>query len=117
MIALRITAEGIYGGSGPLEIGKTVTLKSRKDIPAGWKGKYEIIGDSEGMELHIAAEDAADERTRAITEAIAGLDREKDFTKAGQPEVDAINALMPEGAEPVTAAERDAAFPKPKKAD
>lgn len=50
------------------------------------------------------------DRAAIIAGTIRGLDKDADFTKGGKPEVDAINAAMVKGAEPVTAAERDAVW-------
>lgn len=53
--------------------------------------------------------DAPTDREAIIAGIIRGLDPES-FTKGGKPEVDAINAVMPKEADPVTAAERDAVW-------
>ena len=59
----------------------------------------------ENKMLAAAPENKAPDRAGTIRAVIGGLDPTRDFTDAGLPKVDAINALM-EG-EPVTAAERD----------
>ena len=49
----------------------------------------------------------SNDRAAEISAIIASLGPD-DMTAGGKPKLDAINTLMPEGAEPVTAAERDA---------
>lgn len=49
------------------------------------------------------------DRAAIVAGIIRGLP-ETEYTKGGKPEVDAINAAMVKGAEPVTAAERDAVW-------
>lgn len=49
------------------------------------------------------------DRAAIIAGIIRGLG-DSDFTKGGKPEVDAINAAMVKGADPVTAPERDAVW-------
>ncbi|MFC0156523.1 hypothetical protein ACFFKB_00955 [Mameliella alba] len=55
------------------------------------------------------AADAAQLRREAVADAIEQVG-EGDYTKSGKPDVDAINRLMPEGAAPVSADERDAVW-------
>lgn len=60
-----------------------------------------------------APDDKAQESNPDRAAIVSGIIRslsDEDFTKGGKPEVDAINTLMPESADPVTAAERDAAW-------
>lgn len=54
---------------------------------------------------------AAVNRDDAIAEAIFGLKADQ-MTADGKPEVDAINAALPEGVEKITADERDAVWEK-----
>lgn len=42
MARIRITGSGIYGASGELAIGTEFDIKG--DLPAGWKGRAEVIG-------------------------------------------------------------------------
>lgn len=64
----------------------------------------------EAADAQAAAEaDAAQLRREAVADAIEQVD-EGDYTKSGKPDVDAINRLMPEGAAPVSADERDAVW-------
>lgn len=42
---IKITKGGIYGASGEIAIGTELTVK---DEPVGWKGRYEVIGKTEG---------------------------------------------------------------------
>jgi hypothetical protein len=102
---IRITKGGLFGNTGELPIGEEFTLEGKP--PAGWAGRYEIISQTGDKEPVTANGGMSDDRKAAILEAIEELDREKDYTKAGKPDVDAINALMPAGFETVTAAERD----------
>lgn len=102
---IRITKGGLFGNTGELPIGKEFTLEGKP--PAGWAGRYEMVSQTDDKEPVAASGGMGDDRKSAILEAIGGLDREKDYTKGGKPDVDAINALMPKGSETVTAAERD----------
>ncbi|MFG6566682.1 hypothetical protein [Sulfitobacter sp. 1A13679] len=102
---IRITKGGLFGNTGELPIGEEFTLEGKP--PAGWAGRYEMVSQTDDKEPVTANGDMSDDRKAVILEAIGGLDPEKDYTKGGKPDVDAINALMPEGAETVTAAERD----------
>lgn len=102
---IRITKRGLFGNTGELQIGEEFTLKGKP--PAGWAGRYEMVAQTDDKEPVTADADMSEDRKTAILEAIGGLDREKDYTKGGKPDVDAINALMPEGSETITAAERD----------
>lgn len=81
------------------------------------EGKLTEDGAVEGEELRDA--DLPDDvtvtvddpdRAAIIAGIIRGLDKDADFTKGGKPELAAINAAMVKGAEPVTAAERDAVW-------
>lgn len=102
---IRITKGGLFGNTGELPIGQEFTLEGKP--PAGWAGRYEMISQTDDKEPVTANSGLSEDRKAEIFEAIGGLDREKDYTKGGKPDVDAINALMPEGSETVTAAERD----------
>lgn len=58
-----------------------------------------------------AAEAAAEAAPRVALVEDAILKVEDDgYTKSGKPDVDAVNAQLPEGADPVTATERDAVW-------
>lgn len=41
---IRITATGIYGANGEIPVGTELTVKEE---PLGWKGRYEIVGNTE----------------------------------------------------------------------
>ena len=103
---IRITKGGLFGNTGEFPIGKEFTLEGKP--PAGWAGRYEMVSQTDDKEpVSANAGGMSEDRKTAILEAIGGLDPERDYTKGGKPDVDAINALMPEGSETVTAAERD----------
>ena len=59
----------------------------------------------------VAAFEPSDEREAAIVESIRALG-EDEYTKAGKPEVDAINDLLGDAYKHVTASERDAIWQK-----
>lgn len=42
---IKITKGGIYGATDEIAIGTELTVKSE---PLGWKGRYEVIGKTEG---------------------------------------------------------------------
>lgn len=89
--------------------GETVEVRNVerfKDNPViiAWVESGALVSEQD----ETSGEPGDTERDAAIRTAIEGLDHEKDFTKGGKPEVDAINALMPAECEPVTATERDA---------
>jgi hypothetical protein len=75
-----------------LAAGETRELDVPDAVAAGLSDDYAV--KSEGRAAEIAA-------------IIASLGPD-DMTAGGKPKLDAINTLMPEDAEPVTAAERDA---------
>lgn len=103
----RTKAFRVYGGLARVKPGATETINdasvlSEEAIAAFGRDLVEITE---------AGTDGPAEPSRAdrLVELIAMLGDE-DYTKAGKPEVDAINALMGEDEEPVTAAERDAVW-------
>lgn len=115
--AFEVTGHGLQVDKVQIKPGSGLLLSGKP--PAHWSrfGTYHALEDDafEDREMLVGSPGGAtmdNERVAAIKEAIAGLDKDKDYTKGGKPEVDAINALMPEGAEPVTADERDAVVAK-----
>lgn len=103
-VTIRITKGGIYGAQGAIPIGTELTLSEE---PSAWKGRYEVIS---GKPSPQAKPVTNPDRKSAIVEAINGLDPDADFTTTGKPDVDAINTLMPDGFDKVTAKERDEVF-------
>lgn len=85
-----------------LEDGQTVATGTTVDLPETY-GNHLVA-----EKLAERADDSDSERGDLIRDAIDGLDKDADFTKGGKPDVDKINAAMPEGSETVTAVERDA---------
>lgn len=64
---IKITAGGIYGNSGEIPVGSEFTVSP--PLPAGWDGKYDVVGEaSPDAELVTNT----DELTR---ESIAELDK------------------------------------------
>ncbi|QYJ00757.1 hypothetical protein KUV46_15720 [Thalassovita mediterranea] len=101
---IKITAGGIFDGNGKeIPIGHQLTVKEE---PKAWRGRYEVIEGGASDE----AEFVTNERASIIREAINGLKAETDFTKQGKPDLEAVNTLMPQGAEKVSGAERDAVW-------
>lgn len=114
----EVTDHGLQVDKTAIMPGSTLILS--RPAPGHW-ARFGTSGQVSGKELIVATPAAAadgagnvggngagNDRETDIRNAISGLDPQKDFTKGGKPEVDAINALMPDGSEPVTAAERDA---------
>lgn len=85
---------GVWTDTGMkwLAAGETRELDVPDAVAAGLSADYSVKGDNRAAE---------------IAAIIASLGPE-DMTAGGKPKLDAINTLMPEGADPVTAAERDA---------
>lgn len=44
---IEITAGGIYGANGEIPVGTEMTVKNE---PKGWKGRYRVLGKSDGKE-------------------------------------------------------------------
>lgn len=53
MKKIRIIREGLFN-PGPVAVGTILTLKS--EIPASWAGNYEVLGDTDGLELVAGSE-------------------------------------------------------------
>lgn len=70
-------------------------------------GRLKVEGDAPKA----AARDMDDEREAEIIAALNKLG-DDDYTKTGLPKLNAVNAAMAEGTEPVTDAERDAVWAK-----
>lgn len=64
---IKITKGGIYGATGEIAIGTELTVKSE---PVGWKGRYEVIGKTEGK-TPVTNEPAAPAKTPAEVLALA----------------------------------------------
>ncbi|WP_226780339.1 hypothetical protein [Oceaniglobus trochenteri] len=98
---LGLDPETIVPAMGTLEISNdALTRHKANPIIKHWLVSGDLVEDG-------AVEDDTD-RNAAIRAAVAGLSSD-DFTKAGKPKVEAVNLLMPEGMEKVTADEIDAA--------
>lgn len=111
----RTKAFKVFGGTEDVKPNETRVLELEVSDSEAFARKMQALEDA-GVIFRDPDEpiDAADapvdpDRQAAISAAIGDLSSE-DFTKGGKPEVDAINAAMPEGAEAVTAAERDAVW-------
>lgn len=96
---LRIAAGHIVPGNGSASVPADVLASARRRrVVRAWFFCGALVEGAEG-EPTLA-------RDELIGDAIFEISSD-DFTKAGKPDVDAINALMPEGQPKVTAAERD----------
>lgn len=96
------------GGSLEIEEEQLEQL-ARSKVVRAWAEAGWIVADGD-MPAPAEGEGSALSRAEAIAEVIGGLERETGFTQSGKPEVDAINAALPEGMAPVDAAERDAVW-------
>jgi len=85
----------------PGEVRDDIDLSEGEYRNALTTGHFEISGGE--------ASKAPGGRDEAIRETIAALGKD-DFTSAGKPQVDAINTLLGDEFEHVTAAERDAVW-------
>lgn len=64
---IEITAGGIYGKEGkPVPIGTVLTVKEE---PKGWKGRYRVIGKTEGKEAITNPDNAAP--AKSVDEVLA----------------------------------------------
>lgn len=97
---------------GPAQYGKAYTdfMQKQADLFSRTGQTFANETQKFGGETADLASKAGEEETgKVIARVISDLD-DGDFTKAGKPEVDAINDALPDGADPVTAAERDAVW-------
>jgi hypothetical protein len=113
---IGLQPEMIVPAMGSIEVKKKAVehLANVPSIVAHFEaGRLKVEGDEfRAADLPDDVKVTVDDPDRAAIVAgiIRGLDKNADFTKGGKPEVDAINAAMVKGAEPVTAAERDAVW-------
>lgn len=84
---IRIIAGGIYGADSEIPIGTVIEVKA---VPAGWAGRYEVVGKDAAPEAVLVAASAEE-----ITTAVSMLDATDDahWTAAGLPAVDAVAEL------------------------
>ena len=102
----RPKAFKVHGGIDTVAPGETKTL----DVKGGLTDEQMAELAADGVVIKVADGDAPDGgRDGAIRTAINGLG-EDGYTEGGKPEVQAINAALPEGTDPVTAKERDAVW-------
>ncbi|MEX0304256.1 MAG: hypothetical protein AB3N24_17695 [Leisingera sp.] len=100
------------GGSLEIEEEQMEKLLNSKVVRA-WANAGWILPDGELMQVkadRAVPGPEAIKRYLAVVDAIKALDPETGFTQSGKPEVDAVNKALPEGMEPIDAAERDAVW-------
>lgn len=117
MSALRNTTRGALsagdvtfpaGGSADLPEGFDARVKGDVVFAAWLDMGWLVPVDACQAEIDVPE---PDNREAVITGVIRGLPVDDEhYTKAGKPEVDAINGALPEAMERVTAAERDAVW-------
>ncbi|KQI68698.1 hypothetical protein AN189_07275 [Loktanella sp. 3ANDIMAR09] len=99
--------------------GQTVVAGQHVDLPEAYGSHlYDLKlavfagdgGTQESDEGDGGTQESDDDRLGVIVEVISNLDPDEDFTQGGLPDVKAVNAAMPDGSEPVSAAERDVAW-------
>lgn len=86
--------------------GRFVKQGSVRNAPLASAPGPQVADGDTGLRTN--TEDTAD-RQGQIVEAIGSLS-DADYTTDGKPKISAIDQTMPEGSEPVTAEERDAAW-------
>lgn len=109
---VEITQPGVHDNKGKeIEIGTQIDVKG-DDVPGWLLNKCTVIGKApkDGKAV-VNTEPSAQERQARMKELVVGLDKEKDFTKEGAPEINALNALLNQDEKPFTAAERDQLWP------
>lgn len=99
---VRITKPGIYGADGMYPVGTEMDVENE---PKAWLDRYEVVGKAKKSAVINL------DRNTVITKAIKGL-KKSDHTADGKPEVNAINAALPDGLQSVDADERDALWEK-----
>ena len=108
----EVTQKGVYDKDGkPVPVGTVVELQS-DDVPGYLVNKGQVRdktfvtnpADDGGVQP------SAQERQTRLKELTAGL-VEADFTKAGEPKLDAVNALLEKGEKEFTSEERDQLWP------
>ena len=100
---VKITKEGLFGVDGPIPVGTVVDVSEE---PTAWGDRYEVVSGPTAGKTAVTPEDD-DPRLTEIRRIISEELNDDEYTSDGRPQVDAINALLPEGMEPLTAKDRD----------
>lgn len=89
LMKIEITGHGIFGATGEIPIGSIVEVKEE---PLGWKGRYRVVGRTEGKTPVTNEPKTYDEMTRAELDKLAE-DRGVDIKEA-KNKADVIAALQ-----------------------
>jgi len=77
---IKITAIGLYGQKGPIKVGSVFDVQ---DVPAGWAGKCQIIGEESedavavtNDEPGVSKEDLVNMTEEQLAEMIEAMDKD-----------------------------------------